>query len=43
MGKDVSASLGYTKTRNAISQHVDNEDALKQGVLIIKDLFKKQF
>lgn len=32
MGKDVAASLGYTKTRNAISQHVDNEDALKQGV-----------
>lgn len=32
VGKDVAASLGYTKTRNAISQHVDNEDALKQGV-----------
>lgn len=32
VGIDVASSLGYAKARNAISQHVDNEDALKQGV-----------
>lgn len=30
VGKDVAASLGYTKTRNAISQHVDNEGLSKK-------------
>lgn len=32
VGIDVASSLGYAKARNAILQHVDNEDALKQGV-----------
>lgn len=32
VGNDVALVLGYAKPRNAISQHVDNEDALKQGV-----------
>lgn len=32
VGNDVALALGYAKPRNAISQHVDNEDALKQGV-----------
>ena len=32
VGLDVANALGYVKPRNAISQHVDNEDALKQGV-----------
>ena len=29
--KDVAVALGYKKTRNAIAQHVDEGDALKQG------------
>ncbi len=33
VGKDVAEALGYAKFRNAIAQHVDAEDALKQGVL----------
>lgn len=33
VGNDVATCLGYAKPRNAISQHVDNEDALKWGVL----------
>lgn len=32
VGIDIAACLGYAKPRNAISQHVDNEDALKWGV-----------
>lgn len=32
VGNDVATCLGYAKPRNAISQHVDNEDALKWGV-----------
>lgn len=32
VGKDVASVLGYSNTRNAILQHVDSEDALKQGV-----------
>ena len=32
VGNDVALALGYAKPRNAIAQHVDNEDALKQGV-----------
>jgi len=31
--KDVCDALGYTKARNAIAQHVDEGDALKQGVI----------
>lgn len=31
VGKDVAASLGYTKTRNAISQHVDYQGRPKTG------------
>ena len=30
--KDVCKALGYTKPRNAIAQHVDEDDALKQGL-----------
>ena len=35
VGKDVAEALGYTKPRNAIATHVDEEDkgALKQGTL----------
>ena len=32
VGKDVAEILGYTKYRNAIATHVDEDDALKQGV-----------
>lgn len=32
VGKDVAEILGYVKTRNAIASHVDEDDALKQGV-----------
>lgn len=32
VGKDVAEALGYTKARNAMAQHVDEGDALKQGV-----------
>lgn len=32
VGKDVASVLGYSNTRNAILQHVDSEDDLKQGV-----------
>ena len=33
VGRDVAIALGYTKTRNAIAMHVDEDDALKQGVI----------
>lgn len=32
VGKDVAAALGYEKERNAISKHVDEDDALKWGI-----------
>lgn len=32
VGKDVAEILGYVKTRNAIAAHVDEDDALKQGL-----------
>lgn len=32
VGRDVAACLGYAKPENAIRQHVDNEDTLKQGI-----------
>ena len=32
VGKDVAEALGYEKPRNAIAQHVDPDDALKQGL-----------
>ena len=32
IGKDVAEALGYEKARNALSLHVDEDDALKQGV-----------
>lgn len=38
--KDVTSILGYVKSRNAIYQHVDEDDALKQG--IIDDLGRTQ-
>ena len=31
--KDVALALGYTKPENAIVQHVDGDDSLKQGVI----------
>lgn len=40
VGKDVTSILGYVKSRNAIYQHVDQDDALKQG--IIDDLGRTQ-
>lgn len=40
VGKDVAKALGYKKTRNALSVHVDNED--KKGALIQGDLGGKQ-
>lgn len=33
VGKDVASALGYSKTRNAIADHVDEDDALKQGLI----------
>lgn len=33
VGKDVASALGYNKTRNAIADHVDENDALKQGLI----------
>lgn len=33
VGKDVAIILGYTKPQNAIATHVDEDDALKQGIL----------
>ena len=30
--KDVADILGYSKSRNAIALHVDEDDALKQGI-----------
>ena len=33
VGKDVAIALGYSKERNAISTHVDEDDALKYGVM----------
>ena len=32
VGRDVAFALGYAKPENAISQHVDKEDTLKQGI-----------
>lgn len=32
VGRDVAIALGYAKPENAISQHVDKEDTLKQGI-----------
>lgn len=32
VGNDVATALGYEKPRNAIATHVDEDDALKQGV-----------
>ena len=40
VGKDVTYILGYVKSRTAIYQHVDQDDALKQG--IIDDLGRTQ-
>lgn len=33
VGKDIASILGYSKPRNAIATHVDEDDALKQGVI----------
>ena len=33
VGKDVTDAWGYSKSRNAIANHVDEDDALKQGVI----------
>lgn len=40
VGKDVAEALGYAKARNAISNYVSEDDALKQGV--IDDLGRNQ-
>lgn len=33
VGRDVAEILGYAKPRNAIATHVDEDDALKQGIM----------
>lgn len=33
VGKDVAIILGYAKPQNAIAAHVDEDDALKQGII----------
>lgn len=33
VGKDVAVALGYEKGRNAIQKHVDEDDALKWGIM----------
>lgn len=33
VGKDVARMLGYAKTQNAIQIHVDEDDALKRGIV----------
>lgn len=33
VANDIALALGYQKARNAIAQHVDKDDALKQGVI----------
>ena len=33
VGRDVATILGYAKPQNAIATHVDEDDALKQGIL----------
>ena len=33
VGKDVAKALGYSKTYNALSTHVDRDDTLKQGII----------
>lgn len=33
VGKDIATILGYAKSRNAIEMHVDEDDALKQGII----------
>ena len=40
VGKDVADILGYSKARNAIALHVDEDDALKWGVM--DELGRKQ-
>lgn len=32
VGKDVAIALGYSRPQNAIAEHVDEDDALKQGI-----------
>lgn len=32
VGRDVALCLGYAKPENAIRQHIDFEDTLKQGI-----------
>ncbi|MBR6618193.1 MAG: toxin Bro, partial [Oscillospiraceae bacterium] len=32
VANDVANALGYSKPRNAVATHVDEDDALKQGV-----------
>lgn len=33
VGKDIASILGYTKPQNAIANHVDEDDTLKQGIM----------
>lgn len=33
VGNDVALALGYAKPRNAIAEHIEKDDALKQGVI----------
>ena len=38
VGKDVAIILGYAKPQNAIATHVDEDDALKQGILTTQSI-----
>lgn len=33
VGQDIAIALGYSKPRNAVASHVDEDDALKQGII----------
>ena len=33
VGKDIASILGYAKPQNAIANHVDEDDTLKQGII----------
>ena len=37
VGKDVAAALGYSNTKKALSDHVDNEDKLQGDGVTIRD------
>lgn len=42
VGKDVASALGYTDTRQAIRNHVDEEDKMMGGAKQ-RPIYKRQF